>query len=134
MIIEKTVYTVLDTGVYPATVESIEETTGQFGPQLKVKFDLGNDNSLSAWTSQALSDKSKLGQWTKAILGAIPETLDTSTLIGKPCRLSVVLKAKDDGTEYNRIDAVLAPKAAAPKGPKPQPQPEAVAEGQELPF
>lgn len=134
MIIEKTIYTVLDTGVYPATVDSIEEATGQFGPQLKIKFDLGNNNYLTAWTSQSLSDKSKLGQWTKAILGGLPDSLDTNALIGKPCRLSVVIKARDDGTEYNRIDAVLAPKAAAPKSPKPMPQPEAVAEGTELPF
>jgi len=134
MIIEKTTYTVLDTGVYPATVDSIEEATGQYGPQLRVRFDLGNGTYLSAWASQALSDKSKLGKWTKAILGNIPSALDTSTLIGKPCRLSVAIKTRDDGSEYNRIDEVLAPKAAAPKGPKPTPQPEAVAEGEELPF
>jgi hypothetical protein len=134
VIIEKTIYTVLETGVYPATVESIEETSGQFGPQLKVKFDLGGDNHISAWASQALGEKSKLGKWTRAILGNIPETLDTASLIGKPCRLSVTVKTRDDGTEYNRVDEVLAPKAATPKGPKPQPQPEPVAEGQELPF
>ena len=134
MLIEKTVYTALDTGVYNAVVESIEETTGQFGPQLKIRFDLGDNNYLSAWASQSLSDKSKLGKWTRAILGNIPDTLDTSALIGKPCRLSVVTKTRDDGTEFNRIDEVLAPKTAAPKGPKPQPQPEPVAAGEELPF
>lgn len=130
MRIEKTVYEVLDTGTYPATVKEITEAEGQFGPQLKWVFDLGEGRVLSGWTSQALSDKSKLGQWSRAILGEIPEDLDTEALVGRACRLSVVIKTKDDGSEFNRIDSVLAPRVAKPKL---QPE-QAEAEKAEVPF
>lgn len=132
MKLHKSEFVVLDTGTYAATVKGIEETTGQFGPQLQWEFLLDDGSStLRTWSSQSLSAKSKLGRWTRAILGDIPEELDTQDLIGKPCRLSVVIKAREDGSETNRIDEVLAPRAGQKARPMPEPEPE---KETEIPF
>ena len=78
----------------------------------------------------SLSPKSKLFAWSRALLGEVPDTLDTDDLIGLPCRLSIVLKTKDDGSEFNKVDAVLAPKP----GQKRRPMPESATEEEEIPF
>lgn len=108
----------IETGEYPARVVSIEEADGQFGPQLKWKFELtGPDTSgktLSAWCSQNFSIKSKLYAWTLAAFGGnpIPETyaFDSDDVIGRNVRLVVVVKAKADGSEFSKIDQVKASK------------------------
>ena len=130
MKIEKSEYVTLDTGTYTATVASIYPAEGKFGPQLEWKFALDPEGAMKAWTSQAYSPKSKLFAWARAILGEAPETLDTDDLIGKPVRLSVLTKTHDDGSEYNKVDAVLAPRA----GQKAKPLPEADELGEEVPF
>lgn len=130
MKIEKQEFIVLDTGTYTATVASIEPTEGQFGPQLQWDFRLEDGSSQRAWCSTSLSPKSKLFAWSRALLGEVPDTLDTDDLIGLPCRLSIVLKTKDDGSEFNKVDAVLAPKP----GQKRRPMPESETEEEELPF
>jgi hypothetical protein len=130
MKIEKREYTVLDTGTYAATVASIVTTTGQFGEQLQWDFKLDDGSSQRAWCSMSLTPKSKLFLWSKALLGDVPDTLDTDALIGLPCRLSILSKAKEDGTEFNKVDQVLAPR----KGQKPRLVPEPVEEVAEIPF
>ena len=77
-----------------------------------------------------MSPKSKLFAWSRALLGDVPDTLDTDDLIGLPCRLSIVLKTKDDGSEYNKVDAVLAPKPGQKKRPMPEPE----TEDEAIPF
>ena len=130
MKIEKSEYVTLDTGTYTATVASIYPAEGKFGPQLEWEFALDPEGTMKAWTSQAYSPKSKLFAWARAILGEAPETLDTDDLIGKPVRLSILSKARDDGSEFNKVDAVLAPRA----GQKAKPLPEADELGEEVPF
>ena len=129
MRIEKTEYVVLDTGTYAATVSAITPADGKFGPQLEWMFRLDDGSPMKAWTSTSLSAKSKLGLWTRAILGDIPEMLDTEDLVGRPCRLSVLIKVGDDGNEYNRVDAVLAPRAGQKARLAPEPEPV-----EEIPF
>jgi len=130
MKIEKREYTVLDTGTYTATVASITATTGLYGEQLQWDFTLEDGSSQRAWCSTSLTPKSKLSFWTKALLGDVPDTLDTDALIGLPCRLSIVAKTKEDGTEYNKVDQVLAPR----KNQKARPAPEPETEDESIPF
>lgn len=130
MKIEKREYTVLDTGTYLATVASITTTTGQFGEQLQWDFKLEDGSMQRAWCSMSLTPKSKLFLWSKALLGEVPDTLDTDALIGMPCRLSILAKTREDGTEFNKVDAVLAPKA----GQKKRLAPEPVTEDEGIPF
>jgi len=109
--IQQKVYEVLPTGDYPAEIESIELTDGQFGQQLKFTFSLiGKPQSLWGWASASFTTKSKLYAWTRAAFGGRPippnYTLDTDDLIGKPVVLTVVVSTKDDGAEYNKIENV----------------------------
>lgn len=134
MKIKQTVYEVLDTGTYPATVSAIDADEGKFGAQLKWSFRLEDGSTQMAWTSQSYSNKSKLCAWTRAILGEPPDPLDTDDLIGRPCRLSLVVKTRDDGTEFNRVDSVLAPKAGQKRRPAPEPEAEPEEAVESIPF
>jgi hypothetical protein len=129
-VLEKTVYETLDTGVYPATIRDIQITDGKFGSQLQWDFDLVDGGSQRGWTGANMSAKSKCGKWIAAILGTIPDELDTEDLVGKPVRLSLTIKTTDDGSEFNRVDAVLAPRVVKAKV-KPEPQQE---DDSEVPF
>ncbi len=136
MRIPQTVYEVFEPGVYPATVASVEPVSGQFGDQLKVKFDLdgAGGHSLTVWTSLAFSQKSKLGQLAKAAFGGrdIPPdyVLDTDHLLGRRLRLLVTTEERSDGSTYNKVSQFMAlaagPAAAstpAPPAPPPAPRP-----------
>lgn len=130
MKIEKKEYVVLDTGTYTATVASIEQTDGQYGPQLQWDFRLEDGSSQRAWCSQSLTPKSKLFAWAKALLGEVPDSIDTDDLLGLPCRLSIVMRTREDGSETNKVDNVLAPKAGQKRRPMPEPEEEVA----EIPF
>ena len=134
MLVQKTEYETLDTGVYPATIRDIQITDGKFGPQLQWDFDLVGGGSQRGWSGTTMSGKSKLGKWVMALLGNIPDELDTDHLVGKPCRLSLTVKTTDDGTEFNRVDNVLAPRATKTQKPQPEPEPEAETETAGVPF
>jgi len=117
MKLQKRVYELLDVGTYGATVQSVEQATGQYGDQAKMTFGLDDSDAvLTAWASAKYGPNTKLGRWASAILGGMADELDTDMLIGKPCRLVVTVKAKDDGTQYNKVDEVLPPK----RRPKPE--------------
>lgn len=131
MKIEKREYQVLDTGTYAATVASIVTTTGQFGEQLQWDFKLEDGSMQRAWCSMSLTPKSKLFLWTKALLGEVPDELETDKLLGMPCRLAIIAKTKEDGTEFNKVDGILAPKAGQKKRPVPEPIEE---ESEPIPF
>jgi len=113
MIIEQTKYELLPVGEYTATIVDIQPEDGMYGPQLKFTFliDEGDfeGNTLSMWTSVKFNPKSKLYGLTKAAFNSpIPSNynLDTKDLLDRQVRLVVVIKAKDDGTEFNKIDTV----------------------------
>lgn len=128
IVIEQKQYTLLATGEYSAVISSLEETTGEYGPQLKIKFLLTDPayagNELTAWASATFTPKSKLYGWTRAAFGVdtVPKTynFNSDDLVNRPVRLVVVRKTKEDGSEFNRVDGVLP---AAPVTPAPAPVP-----------
>jgi hypothetical protein len=128
--VEQTVYEVLPTGEYVASIHQIEETEGQYGSQLKFEFVVeGGENdgtTLLGWASKKFSNKSKLYKWARAAFNAdIPTdyTFDSDDLIGRKVVLTVVVDSKDDGTEFNRVDAVrpLKHKKSGNGAPPPPP-------------
>ena len=133
MKIEKTEYIALETGTYAATVKSINlDPDGKFGPQLVWQFTLEDGSDTRGWTGQKYSPKSKLMLWATAILGNTPDILDTDDLLHKPCRLSILMRARPDGSIGNKLDQVLPP--AAGQKARLQPEPEADALGEKIPF
>jgi len=120
--IKQTKYEAIPVGEYPAKIASVLPAEGDYGPQLKVRFELLSPGcegkSLAGWCSQSFSPKSKLWGWTKAALGreiAEGEDFDSEAVVGKVVRLTVVTKAGDNG-EYNKIADVkpARPGDAAP--------------------
>ena len=91
-VIEKTEgFTLHEEDVFlPAIIHRIDEDEGQFGPQFKfiiaVEGD-DEDNEVWAYTSATYSNGSKLGIWTAAILGSMPESLDTDDLVDVPVQV-----------------------------------------------
>lgn len=138
--IKQTVFEVLEPGEYPAVVAEIEAVDGQFGPQLRWRFDLGDGRRLSAWTSQTFSAKSKLGKWAVACFGGreLPRdyVLDTDKLLGRPVRLIVVTENGRDGP-FSKVSDVLPPRRPQPAKPvaaEPPPPDWLDGETEEVPF
>jgi len=130
---QKKVYEVLDMGTYAVSVKEVRKAEGDYGEQVVFVFrveDSESEAELMAWASATYSNKSKPGRWVTAILGNMPDELDSEELIGKPCRITVLVKTKDDGSRYNRIDEVLPAK----RKPKPEPELEAEPETAGIPF
>ena len=128
---QKRVYELLDMGTYPVTVKEVRKAEGDYGEQVVFTFRVDDSEAeLCAWASATYSTKSKLGRWVVAILGDMPDQLDSEELVGKPCRITVLVKTKDDGTQFNEVDEVLPAK----RKPKPEPEPAAEPEAAEIPF
>lgn len=126
--INQKVFETIPTGDYPAEIEAVELTDGQFGQQLKFTFTLdGKNQSLWGWASASFTTKSKLYAWTRAAFGGKPippnYNLDTDHLIGKKVLLTVVVARKDDGSEFNKIQDVRP--LLNGNGPQPAAQPTA---------
>lgn len=128
------------TGGYPALIEAAAEVEGQFGPQIKFDFNLGNietidgdhaEVKLAGWTSMKfVGGKRPSKLWTLAKAAGIDcenaEGIDPERdLVGRRVRLTVTEEpARDGDGVYNRITAFLpvpakggkngAPAAAAP--------------------
>ena len=127
MHIPKTERVVLEAGTYPATVRKIEIAEGKYGTQLQWDFEIvgadADTGQQRAWSSMTMTEKNKTGRWVAAILGSVPEELDTDDLWGKPCRISLTVKTGADGTEFNRVDEVFKAAAAKPRATiKPMPE------------
>lgn len=103
-------------GEYEAKIVSVVEKEGTFGMQLQVAFKLTqmdeHASPVHGWASKTFSNKSKLYAWTKAAFGGldIPRdyTFDSDDLIGKTVILVLVIREREDGTQFNRIDSVRA--------------------------
>ena len=109
---EKTIYEALPAGTYPAQLVAAEEADGQYGPQVKLTFEITSGElagkKLLAWASLRYSEKTKLYGWTRAILGHAPEWFDSDDLLHKPCRIVVSEKLGDGGDViHNKVDNVL---------------------------
>lgn len=127
MKIEKREIVILDTGTYAATIKEIVPSEATFNnktsPRLTWKFVLEDGTEKWGYTGVYLGGpKATLTKWVRSLLGELPDELDTDELIGKPCRLSIVATTKDDGTETNRVDNVLPPRAGQKARPMPEPE------------
>lgn len=132
-VIEQQTYETLPTGDYSAEISRVELEEGQFGQQLKFSFDLLGEKegrTLLGWASCRFSPKSKLYGWTRAAFGGGPidrgYNLNTDDLIGRKVTLTVLASSRDDGTEFNKIDAVKTYRngqAAAAAVPSVEPEP-----------
>lgn len=108
--VPQTTYRVIPAGWYTGKLFSVEETEGQFGPQLKLHWDLGDvegqQTEISNWCSMRFSPKSKLYEIATILFKKqIPEDydLDTDHLIGREADLMVEVKALGDGRSVNKI-------------------------------
>lgn len=97
-------------GTYRAKIDSIIETKGQFGPQLEFDFRIhesltgtGPSTVVHAWAKAVLAEDSKLGLWVKAILGSVPEDLDTDKLIGLQCLVELGQAISKSGLPCNTV-------------------------------
>jgi len=112
----------VEPGIYPATVDALDEIDGQFGLQWRFTFKLNEfpEELPWAWASAKLGTKTKLYRWATALLGrplAIGERLVRAELVGKPC--NVIIKEKPDmeaeGGVRRYVDDILGVKKAAAK-------------------
>jgi hypothetical protein len=112
--IEQTKYEPIPEGMYRAKIEGIEQETGKFGEQLKFKFVLDplegfrEGKYLLAWCSAKFSPKTKLYQWTHAILGNIDSgyVFDSDDLLNKPVMLVIGQRPAADGNKYDCIESI----------------------------
>lgn len=133
----------LPAGAYTATIEAIEQAEGQYGPQLKARFLIEDDEfagkTLTGWASLTFSPKSKLFSWVKAAVfngREVPDTygtFDTDHLLGRRVILNVEQAKGSDGAIYNKIGALLpyrTAKAQPTTAPRPAPAPAPAQEAQ----
>ena len=103
-------------GEYVAKIAKVVPKAGDYGPQLQIGFKLiqmdDDASPVLGWCSQTFSNKSKLFAWTKAAFGGgdIPReyTFDSDDLIGKKVLITLVIRDREDGTPFNRIDSLRA--------------------------
>jgi len=116
-------FTVLEPDVYDATFTRYEQVDTQFGPGLKLYFNVMNPadgqpvevSGLCSIPQNGLTPKSKLRGWLQGMLGrnlaGSNEEIDLDRLISTGCRLNldVIEKSRDDGTKavFNRITGIL---------------------------
>lgn len=149
MIAEPRVFLPIPTGAYPARIQSVEQVEGQYGPQWKWTFDLGNvenvdgeiepNKTLTYYTQNYITGANKLGKMLTALGIPIDEPLDSSTIIGRTVTLTVTEAPRKDGTIGNNIEAVLPPrKKKTTNGTAPAPVPAqpvlAEEDDDEIPF
>jgi hypothetical protein len=126
--IEQTIYDPIPTGKYPAKVMEIEQVEGQFGPQLKFKFEIpnveGEKRELISWASMKFSPQSKLYAWTQAAVfsgGSVPReyTFNSDDMVGRKVNLVVIEKEGKNGNAFSQIENVLPFSKPAPTPPPP---------------
>jgi hypothetical protein len=109
-------------GVYAATLNEVEVKTSGDGKQyLKWQFASrtrkGQPHTFSDNSSFSFGPQAKPREWVQTLLGRTlsreeaKEGVDLDELAGgsPACQLLIGVITKDDGSQYNRIDAVLPP-------------------------
>lgn len=112
--VKQTRYVALPAGEYRARIGEVNQETGKYGPQLRVRFYLLDGEiagqEVIGWAAATFSPRSKLYKWVQAAFGgrAIPEGYDLNTdhVLNKIVVLVLAVKTGEDGLEYNRIDDV----------------------------
>jgi len=131
MIIEQQSYETIPGGLYAGKITDIVTEEKDFSDnkggtehvtQLRYTVTLDDGTDLTAWSSMAFSQKSKLYKWASAIIfngGAIPPDyiLDTDTLMNKRIMVTVSLQPKKNapGMMVNRIEDFNPMPQARPK-------------------
>lgn len=115
--VKRTANEPLPPGTYTAIFEELTQEEGKFGPQLKAKFLIEDENfagkTLTSWASLTFSPKSKLFGWVKAaVFGGrdVPDSyqdFDSDHLIGRRVFLVVDTAKGSDGELYNKVTSVL---------------------------
>lgn len=109
-----TEYELLPLGSYPARCTSAEFVEGKFGEQIEFRFELNSGEhdgkTLTAWASATFSARSNLYRWASAIFGdgVTGESWAPQQMVGKDLLLDIIIRRKDDGSEYNKVDEVRA--------------------------
>lgn len=113
IVIEQTRNDLLPVGEYPARIKGVDADEGAYGSQVRFEFEVqGGDyggRSLLGWASAKFSQKTKLYAWTRAALDTDIHrsySFNSNDLIGKMVELTVMVRARDDGSEFNRIEDV----------------------------
>jgi len=114
--IQQTFVRTYPVGEYVARIDKIVPKAGEYGPQLQIAFKLiqmdEDASPVLGWCSQTFSNKSKLYAWTKAAFGGgeVPReyTFDSDDLINKKVLITLVIRDRKDGTQFNRIDSMRA--------------------------
>lgn len=113
MILNQTVNETIETGTYDAVIETVSETTGNYGAQLRIDFRITGptheDATIASWVNTKFSPKSRLFELAQAAFGRPikpGEKLDTDHLLGRHVKLVIVQRVKPDGTEYSKVDQV----------------------------
>lgn len=91
---------------------------------------------LSSYTNRSLHPKSNGFRFLLPLLGRAPEPGEDITitdLVGRPCKITVKIRQKKDGSEYNKITDVLAPRGKRQPMPLPTPDEFGTDVGQSLP-
>ncbi len=95
-------------GIYEAALVRVEEAKNAEGSYVKWIFSVsiqGEARSLTGASGMNLDAGSKTRFWTEALLGRplrADEEIDLEKLVGRPCRIEVMLVEKD-GRELPRI-------------------------------
>ena len=109
--IPQTVAVDVPAGAYEATITAIDQINGQYGPQVRIKFQLDGGETLSLYTSATFNAKSKLWAVVAAVFGREPGSgvaFNSDWLIGRRARILVGDHTRADGTTGSKIMAVLA--------------------------
>ena len=129
-------FEVLPEDSYPATLWAVktvdkpdwklEGTEGEDQQQWEFVFEVQDPDyqgqRLSSYINRSLHPKSNGFRYVVPLMARIPEPGETvrfSDLIGRPCKITVKVKEKQDGTKYNKITDVLAPRGKRDPIPTP---------------
>jgi hypothetical protein len=121
-IIKKTGFELHPAGIYEGRLISVEEAENlnpDWAPQFQHIFEttgtseFGGNLTITYYTSQTLSDRSKFGALVKALgvdLNQIQNggDFDTDELLGRSCNLTVEHRDRDDGTKQAKVSSVSA--------------------------
>ena len=121
-IIKKTGYELHPGGIFEARLISVEEAENinpDWAPQFQHIFEttgtseFGGNLTITYYTSQTLSDRSKLGGLAKA-LGVDLNQLqnggdfDTDDMLDRSCNLVIEHRERDDGIKQAKVSSVSA--------------------------
>lgn len=111
-VIKQTIFECIPVGEYEVELLHAELVDGKFGQQVEFLFTvIGGEHDgqqLKSWTSASFSPKSRLYSYAVALFDGtpIPKTydLDLADIIGRRAKAVVIIRTKESGEEFNRID------------------------------